>query len=47
MKAVNSPDHEAVRPILRTDYRWDNGILNVVLKPASFVTIVMGNQKGV
>ncbi len=46
MKAVNSPDQETVKPILRTDYRWDNGTLHAILQPASFVTIVMCKQKG-
>lgn len=42
MKAVNSAKEEKVKPIARTDAKMDGGILIANLKPASFVTIVLG-----
>ena len=42
MKAVNSAAGEVVKPFARTDYKLDGGILTANLKPASFVTIVLG-----
>ena len=41
MKAVNTKDCERVKPIRRTDAVLDGGVLKTVLKPASFVTIVL------
>ncbi|MGN1024122.1 MAG: alpha-N-arabinofuranosidase [Lachnospiraceae bacterium] len=41
MKAVNTKDCEKVRPIRRTDATMEGDILRTVLKPASFVTIVL------
>lgn len=41
MKAVNSAAEEKVKPIPRGDARLENGVLSLVLKPASFVTIVL------
>lgn len=42
MKAVNSAKDEKVKPISRMDAKMDGGILTANLKPASFVTIVLG-----
>lgn len=42
MKAVNTETEEKVRPIRREDAAMDGGMLKAVLKPASFVTIVLG-----
>ena len=42
MKAVNSAAGETVKLTARTDAKVDGGVLQVCLKPASFVTIVLG-----
>lgn len=42
MKAVNTEQNEAVKPVRRQDAVMDGNTLEAVLKPASFVTIVLG-----
>jgi alpha-N-arabinofuranosidase len=42
LKAVNSERAETVKPVKRTDAAIDEGCLTALLKPASFVTIVLG-----
>ena len=42
MKVVNSAESEPVKPVKRTDAKMDGGMLTAVLKPSSFVTIVLG-----